>query len=81
MTNAEIAAKGAELEHASADECRAFWGANRRKRGKALQTLAAYAMASCCAKGLRLEGEIARAMVYEQHCEIYYRSLPEDARW
>lgn len=46
-----------------------------------VETMAAYACAKSCAIKLRLEGEIARALVYEQHCDIYYDQLPEAVRW
>lgn len=49
--------------------------------GNTICTLAAYAMAKNCAIGLRLQGEIEHAQVYEQHCEIYYAELPEEAKW
>lgn len=44
-------------------------------------TLAAYALDRGCAMGLRLEGEIARAMTYEESMELRYKSLPVDIRW
>lgn len=47
----------------------------------ATYTLGCYAVAKSCAISLRRDGEISRAMVYESHCDIYYKSLPEFARW
>lgn len=80
----------------SAEELLNFWSKyNRATRKDAAEligdkrkgylgitsTLVSYAMAKNCAMKLRLEGEIQRATVYEQHCEIYYQTLPEDLRW
>jgi hypothetical protein len=84
------------LDALTQEELRAFWLRYRRATTKAaavllgehshrarnaVHTLAAYAMAKSCAMGLRLEGKIANATVYEQHCELYYAELPEDFRW
>lgn len=46
-----------------------------------METLACYAINKSCAMGLRLEGEIERAMKYEEACGLAYRRLPEDVRW
>ena len=77
-------------------ELMAFWSANRTPTREeavaivgtkvtdpvdAVETLAAYACAKACAVKLRLEGQISRALTYEQHCDIYYEQLPEAVRW
>jgi hypothetical protein len=48
---------------------------------KTMETLACYAINKCCAVGLRLEGNIDRAMKYETACQLRYDELPADVRW
>lgn len=81
LTDDDIATIGSDLEHAPADICGTFWRDNNRRRDKRLAILACYAIASACAKSLRLEGRIGQAQIYEQHCEGHYRALPEACRW
>lgn len=79
------------LDAMSRSDLMAFW--NRCRRAKLAQadklgvsvkvcgTLAAYACAKACAMRHRGEGDLQGARVYEDHCEIYYKSLPASARW
>ncbi|MDB4278593.1 hypothetical protein N9917_03190 [Deltaproteobacteria bacterium] len=83
------------LDAMERDDLMAFWAANRSPSYEQAQAivgdvpdpvsvvelLGAYAVAKACAIKLRLEGEIARAMIYEQHCDIYYADVPEAVRW
>jgi hypothetical protein len=77
------------------EELRDFWGkwhvttrkravvvtGDRKDARQIMETLACYAINKSCAVGLRLEGEIERAMTYEHACELTYGRLPEDVRW
>jgi hypothetical protein len=47
----------------------------------AMSTLATYAKTKAKAMHDRASGMIADALVQEDQCERYYRSLPEWARW
>lgn len=85
------------LDCLSGDELRAFWlgtsssrpirAARRifpsRRRGyvRTTKDLSHYAINKATAQGLRLKGEITRAMVYEAICDRIYSRLPEWARW
>lgn len=53
----------------------------RKDNKKVVETSAAYAMAKKCAMTLRAEGQIAKALIYESHCDLYYEKLPTDVRW
>lgn len=77
------------------DELREFWAkwhrptkkqavefiGIRKDARRVMQTLANYAINKSCAIGLRLDGEIDRATVYEYSCELCYNSLPADVKW
>ena len=79
----------------SQDELRTFWSTwhvttkkraikftgERKDARQIMENLACYAINKSCAIGLRLEGEIPKAMKYETACELAYERLPVDVRW
>jgi hypothetical protein len=48
---------------------------------RAAGDLACYASNKATAQGLRVKGDIQRAIVYEDICQRIYDRLPEFARW
>ena len=67
--------------HPSRAKARELVGAAVKSPVKACQTLACYAMNKACAMGLRLEGKIQQALVYEEAADLAYGRLPEGLRW
>jgi hypothetical protein len=80
----------------SKDELMAFWKRYHRPtrkdaealigdRRKGFTTLcgalAAYACDKAVAMMCRARGDIAAALVYEEHLDIRYAELPEDIKW
>ena len=85
-----------QLDAMDQKDLMAFWATNHRATSKeahsllgprvphprdTLSTLAAYAMAKACSLRLLQEGLPERAAIYEEHCDIYYESLPVEARF
>lgn len=86
---------GWNLDSESPDALMSFWHAvhchpvraarvlfPHRPKGyvSATQDLARYASNKAPAIRLRREGEISRAQIYEQICDMIYRDMPEIAR-
>lgn len=57
------------------------WFPRQPKRRVAARNLCSYAANKATAMGLRKEGSIVRAKVYEDICERIYQQLPEYAQW
>ena len=53
----------------------------RKDAKKIMETLANYAINKSCAIGLRLDGDINGATIYEHSCQLCYDRLPTDVRW
>jgi hypothetical protein len=80
MTEKELMDFWRVYHRPSKEDAEALLG-GRKEAKKICGTLACYAVAKACAISLRLEGEVARAVVYEEACDLAYERLPSDVRW
>lgn len=69
------------MDAMTADELRAFYDVNNRKRPQVLRDLAAYAINKAVAIDQRAQGNIAAALEYERIAESIYKALPRAAKW
>jgi hypothetical protein len=81
------------LDGMAPSELRKFWQRYHRPTRKDVEalvgahhadsvtTLAAYALAKAIAMDARAAGQLGTATVYEQHCDVYFKTLPAELRW